>query len=47
MLQFLQAEYIYILMISKSKLDDTFPSSQFQIYGFIASYRLDQSDRGG
>ena len=34
MLQFLLANDIDILMISESKLDSTFPSSQFQIYGF-------------
>ena len=33
MLQFLLADYIDILMISESKLDSTFPSSLFQIYG--------------
>ena len=33
MLQFLLAEYIDILVISESKLDSTFPSSLFQIYG--------------
>ena len=40
MLHFLLADYIDILMTSKSKLDGTFPSSQFQIYGFRTSYRL-------
>ena len=47
MLQFLVADYIDILMISESKLDITFPSSQFQIYGFRTPYRLDRTDRGG
>ena len=47
MLQFLLADYIDILMTSESKLDGTFPSSQFQIYGFRTSYRLDRNDRGG
>ena len=47
MLQFLLADYIDILMISESKLDSTFPSSQFQIYGFRTPYRLDRTDRGG
>ena len=47
MLQFLLADYIDILMISESKLDGAFPSSQFQIYGFRTPYRLDRTDRGG
>ena len=46
-LQFLLADYIDILMISESKLDGIFPSSQFQIYCFRAPYRLDRNDRGG
>ena len=33
-------------MISESKLDGTFPSSQFQIYGFRAPCRLDGNVRG-
>ena len=45
-LQFLLADYIDILMMSESKLDGIFPSSQFQIC-FRASYRLDRNDRGG
>ena len=47
MLQFLPASNIDILMISESKLDGTFPSSQFQIYGFRTPYRLDRNHRGG
>ena len=47
MLQFLLADYIDILMISESKLDSTFPSLQFQIYGFRTPYRLYRTDRGG
>ena len=38
-------DYIDILMTSESKLDGTFPSSQFQIYGFRTSYRLNRNDR--
>ena len=41
------ADHIDILMISESKLDSTFPSSQFQTYGFRTPYRLDRTDRGG
>ena len=47
MLQFLLVDYIDILMISESKLDSTFLSSQFQIYGFRTPYRLDRTNRGG
>ena len=47
MLQLLLADYIDILMICESKLDSTFPSSQFQIYSFRTPYRLDRTDRGG
>ena len=47
MLQSLLADYIDILMISESKLESTFPSSQFQINGFRTPYRLDRNDRGG
>ena len=47
MLQFLLADYIDIFMISDSKLDGTFPSSQSQISGFRTPYRLDRNDRGG
>ena len=46
-LQFLLADYIDILMISETKLDGIFRSSQFQIYCFRAPYRLDRNDRGG
>ena len=47
MLQFLLADYIDILMISESKVDGTFSSSQFQTYGFRTLYRLDRKDRRG
>ena len=47
MLQSLLADYIDILMISESKLDGKFPSSQFQIYGFRTPYRLDRNNRKG
>ena len=46
MLLFLLADHTDILMISESKLDCTFQSSQFQIYGFRTPYRLDQNERG-
>ena len=47
MLQFLLADYIDVFMISESKLDGTFSSSQFQTYGFRTLYRLDRKDRWG
>ena len=47
MLQSLLADCIGNLMISESKLDGTFPSLQFQIYGFRTPYRLDRNNRGG
>ena len=47
MLHFLLADYTDILMISESKLDVTFPSSQFQIYGLRIPYRVYRNDRGG
>ena len=47
MLRFLPASNIDILMTSESKLDGTFPSSQFQIYGFRTPYRLDRNHGGG
>ena len=36
-----------LLLISETKLDDTFPSSQFQISGFSTSFRLDRAQKGG
>ena len=36
-----------ILMISETKIDDTFPDSQFLIKGFSVPYRLDRAAKGG
>ena len=36
-----------ILMISETKIDDTFPDSQFLIEGFSSPYRLDRTSKGG
>ena len=36
-----------ILLISKTKLDETFPSRQFSIDGFTSPYRLDRNGFGG
>ena len=38
---------IDILMISKTKIDDTFPHSQFFIEGFSTPYRLGCDSNGG
>ena len=43
MLQFLLDDYIDILVLSESKLNGIFPTSQFQIYGFRTPYRLDRN----
>ena len=36
-----------ILLISETKIDDTFPGSQFLIEGFSVHYRLDRTAKGG
>ena len=36
-----------ILVISETKIDDTFPDSQFLIEGFSVPCRLDRADKGG
>ena len=38
---------IDVLMISETKLDDSFPSMQFLIEGYGPSYRLDRNSHGG
>ena len=38
---------IDILLISETKIDDTFPSAQFLIEGFQVPYRLDRTGLGG
>ena len=35
-----------ILMVSETKIDDTFPESQFLIDGFSKPFRLDRSAKG-
>ena len=35
-----------ILMISGTKLDDSFPLAQFLFHSFIAPYRLDRNSKG-
>ena len=36
-----------IFLISKTKLNDTFPESQFLLDGFHPPYRKDRTDKGG
>ena len=36
-----------LLMVSETKLDDTFPTDQFIIDGFNAPFRLDRNGNGG
>ena len=36
-----------VLMVSETKIDETFPSRQFYIEGFTPPYRLDQNCHGG
>ena len=38
---------IDILIITESKLDDTFPKAQFIIEGYSAPFRIDRSKNGG
>ena len=38
---------IDILLISKTKLDTSFPTSQFLINGYTSRYRLDKNDKWG
>ena len=38
---------IDILMISETKLDDSFTTAQFLLHGFSAPYRLDRNSKGG
>ena len=36
-----------ILIISETKLDDSFPTAQFSLHGFSAPYRLDSNSKSG
>ena len=38
---------VEILMLSKTKLDDSFPEVQFLIPGYSAHYRIDRTCHGG
>ena len=39
-------EYIDILVITETKLDDTFPNVQFLVPGFSKPFRLDRNTKG-
>ena len=39
--------YVDVLMISETKIDDSFPVGQFLIEGFCTPYRLDRNSKGG
>ena len=39
--------YVDILLITESKLNNSFPSAQFQINGFSSPYRFDRNPHGG
>ena len=40
-------KYVNVLVITETKLDDTFLKSQFLVIGFSVPYRLDQNRNGG
>ena len=40
-------KHVDILVVCETKLDETFPSSQFHMAGFSLPYRLDRNRNGG
>ena len=44
--KYLIDENIGIILLSETKLNDTFPVNQFIINGFHAPYRADRTDKG-
>ena len=40
-------KYVDKLLLSETKLDDSFPTAQFLLNGFCKPYRLDRSSNGG
>ena len=40
-------KYVDILLLSQTKLDDSFPTGQFSLNGYSKPYRLDRSSNGG
>ena len=47
MLSLSVAQYVDILMLSETELDNTFPSTQFLINGFSVPHRLDRNRKCG
>ena len=47
MLKEVVGDKIDILLISETKLDNTFPLNQFILEGFTPPYRLDRTTHGG
>ena len=47
LLSFLIGAKVDILSISETKIDGTFPTSQFLMSGYSNVYRLDWNDKGG
>ena len=41
------SEVLNVLMITETKLDDSFPEQQFHIEGFNIPFRLDRNRYGG
>ena len=39
-------QYVDVLVITETKLDDTFLTSQFLVTGFSVPYRLDRNRNG-
>ena len=46
-LSFIIDTNIDILLISETKLDDSFSSAQFRLKGLLTPYRLDRNSKGG
>ena len=46
-LKYIIDKNVDILLISETKLDETFPEQQFHIEGFSPPYRRDRNDKGG
>ena len=47
MLSTLVCDKVDILLISESKLNDTYPTAQFRINGFSSPFRMDRSEHAG
>ena len=47
LLKELVLKHVDILVVCETKLDETFPSSQFHMDGFSLPYRIDRNRNGG